>query len=87
MLVAITVDTMVLSAVLRLRKTRPDLARPFKVPGYPWIPVLTLVLNGVLLAVIVITQPVLASGAGAMLGVLLVAGVVTAAVQRRRRAA
>lgn len=82
MLVAITVDTMVLSAVLRLRRTRPDLARPFRVPGYPWVPVLTLALNGILLAIIVWTQPVLAKGAGIMLGVLLIGGWWTA---RRRR--
>ena len=82
MLVAISVDTMVLSAILRLRKTRPELERPFRVPGYPWIPVLTLTLNGVLLAIIVWTQPVLARGAGIMLGVLLVAGWWTARRQR-----
>jgi APA family basic amino acid/polyamine antiporter len=82
MLVAISVDTMVLSAILRLRKTRPELERPFRVPGYPWIPILTLTLNGVLLAIIVWTQPVLARGAGIMLGVLLVAGWWTARRQR-----
>lgn len=84
MLVAISVDTMVLSAVLRLRRVRPDLDRPFRVPGYPWIPILTLLLNGILLGIIVWTQPALARGAGIMLGVLLVAGWWTA---RRRTVA
>ena len=77
MLVAITVDTMVLSAVLRLRRTRPELERPFRVPGYPWTVILTLMLYVVLIAVIVTTQPQLAIGAGIMLGALIIAGWVT----------
>jgi len=74
MLVAITVDTMVLSAVFRLRRIRPGLARPFRVPGWPWLPALTLLLYVLLLAIIVATQPELAIGAGAMLGALVLAG-------------
>jgi APA family basic amino acid/polyamine antiporter len=31
---------MAAAAVLRLRKTRPDLARPYKVAAYPWLPLL-----------------------------------------------
>jgi APA family basic amino acid/polyamine antiporter len=26
------------AAVIRLRRTRPDLARPYRVAGYPWLP-------------------------------------------------
>jgi APA family basic amino acid/polyamine antiporter len=74
MLVALTVDTMVLSAVFRLRRIRPDLGRPFRVPGWPWLPALTLVLYVLLLGIIVVTQPRLAIGAGSMLGVLVLAG-------------
>ncbi|MBW3534919.1 MAG: amino acid permease, partial [Gemmatimonadetes bacterium] len=78
MLVAITVDTMVLSALFRLRRTRPDLERPFRMPGYPWLPALTLVLYVLLLVIIVATQPGLAVGAGSMIAALAVAGVITA---------
>jgi APA family basic amino acid/polyamine antiporter len=74
MLIAITVDTLVLSAVLRLRSSHAHLERPFKVPGYPWLPVLTLVLYVFLIAIIVATQPMLALGAGSMLVVLLLGG-------------
>lgn len=77
MLTALTVDTMVLGSVFRLRQTRPDLERPFRVPGYPWLPALTLVLYVILLAIIVGTQPRLAVGAGAMLGILVLAGLWT----------
>jgi amino acid transporter len=82
MLVAITVDTMVLSGVMRLRRTRPDLERPFRVPGYPFVPVLTLVLYVLLLVIIVATQPSLAIGAGAMLAVLTVAGMFTVGLRK-----
>jgi APA family basic amino acid/polyamine antiporter len=84
MLVAITVDTMVLSALFRLRVTRPRLDRPFRVPGYPWLPGLTVLLYLLLLAVIVGTQPGLAVGGGAMIVGLVGAGWWTA--RRRERA-
>ena len=77
MLVAITVDTMVLSALFRLRRTRPDLERPFRIPGYPWLPAATVVLYVLLLAIIVGTQPGLALGAGGMVAVLVVGGIWT----------
>jgi APA family basic amino acid/polyamine antiporter len=34
--------------VLVLRRTKPDLPRPFKVPGVPWTPLLAIVLSGYL---------------------------------------
>ncbi len=76
MLVSISVDTVVLSAIFRLRRAQPELERPFQVPGYPWVPGLTLGLYVLLIAIIVGTQPQLALGAGAMLGALLVGGAV-----------
>jgi len=84
MLVALTVDTMVLSAVFRLRRVQPDLVRPFRVPGWPWLPALTLLLYVLLLAIIVGTQPELAVGAGAMLGSLVLAGWWTSRQQEQR---
>lgn len=35
--------------VIVLRRSRPDLHRPFKVPGYPFVPVLTIVVCGYVL--------------------------------------
>ena len=82
MLVAISVDLMVLSAFFRLRRTRPELERPLRVPGGVWTAGLTLVLYVVILGIIVGTQPWLAAGAVVILGGLAVAGVVTARYSR-----
>ncbi len=82
MLVAISVDLMVLSAFFRLRRTRPELERPLRVPGGVWTAGVTMVLYVVILGVIVGTQPWLAVGAAVILGGLGVAGVVTARYSR-----
>ncbi len=74
MMVAITVDTMVLLGYFRLRSKLPDLERPFRVPGHPWIPGLTVVLYVAILAILIKSQPALTVGAGAMLTALVVAG-------------
>jgi len=78
MMVAITVDSMVLLGYFRLRRIRPELERPFRVPGHPWVPALTIVLYVGIIATLVGTQPVLALGGGAMLAGLVVAGWITA---------
>lgn len=78
MLVAISVDLVVLSAFFRLRRTRPELERPLRVPGGVWTAGVTIALYVVILAIIVGTQPWLAVGAAVILGGLAVAGVVTA---------
>jgi APA family basic amino acid/polyamine antiporter len=77
MTVAITVDTMVLLGYFRLRATRPDLERPFRMPGHPVLPAITVALYIAILVILVVTQPDLAMGAGAMLAAMLVAGLVT----------
>jgi len=77
MTVAISVDTMVLLGYFKLRASRPDMERPFRMPGHPFLPALTIVLYVAILAILVYTQPQLAMGAGAMLAVMLLAGVVT----------
>jgi APA family basic amino acid/polyamine antiporter len=74
MTVAISVDTMVLLGYFRLRAVRPDLHRPFRMPGHPWLPGLTISLYVAILAIIVGTQPQLALGAAGMLGAMLLAG-------------
>lgn len=78
MMVAITVDAMVLLGYFRLRRIRPELERPFRVPGHPWVPALTIVLYVAIVATLVGTQPILALGGGAMLAGLVVAGWITA---------
>lgn len=76
MTVAITVDTMVLLGYFRLRAKRPDLERPFTMPGHPILPGLTILLYIAILVILVWSQPELALGAGLMLAALLIAGIV-----------
>lgn len=38
------------ASLLKLRKTEPDLKRPYKVPGYPFVPWLLLILSILFLA-------------------------------------
>ena len=77
MTVAITVDTMVLLGYFKLRASRPDLERPFRMPGHPVLPALTIALYVAILVILVYTQWRLAMGAGAMLAAMLVAGMIT----------
>ncbi len=84
MTVAITVDTMVLLGYFKLRRTHPDLERPFRMPGHPVLPAITIALYVAILAILVSTQPGLAAGAGAMLLAMLVAGVITTRSQSAR---
>jgi APA family basic amino acid/polyamine antiporter len=55
------------SAVLVLRSTRPDAARPYRVWGYPWVPVLFVVATLAVVANTVVEQP-----RESLLGLLLV---------------
>ena len=77
MTVAITVDTMVLLGYFKLRASRPDMERPFRMPGHPVLPALTIVLYIAILVILIWTQPMLALGAGSMLAAMLIAGMIT----------
>jgi APA family basic amino acid/polyamine antiporter len=77
MTIAITVDTIVLLGYFRLRAKRPDMERPFTMPGHPVLPIITIALYVVILAILIGTQPQLALGAGAMLLAILIAGIIT----------
>jgi len=74
MFVAITIDAGILIALFRLRRTQPDQSRPFRVPGYPWMPALMVVLYVLILVLVVATQPELALGGTALVFALLIAG-------------
>src|SRR4030095_10683880 len=74
MLVCIAVDLMVFVGFFRLRRRQPDLHRPFRVPLYPWLPGLTVVLYVLIVANIVGTQPQIALGSGLIALTLVVAG-------------
>ncbi len=74
MLVAISVDLMVLSAFFKLRRARPEVPRPMKTPGGVWTAGVVALLYVLALGVVVATQPALALGGLAILGGLGVAG-------------
>jgi len=46
------------AAVFVLRWKRPDLARPFRTPGYPWVPVVYLIGTGILTAAVIRERPI-----------------------------
>ena len=50
-------DMLLVLAVLRLRRTRPDLRRPFRAAGQPWLGLLYLTIAAALTAVLVVHHP------------------------------
>jgi basic amino acid/polyamine antiporter, APA family len=54
-------------AVMRLRKTQPEMHRPFKTPLYPWLPIITAVANGGL-----IINTIAADPKGSLIGIAMV---------------
>ena len=80
---ALIVDGIVFLALFRLRKTRPDMERPFKVPFYPILPILVLLMYALVITVISVTQPTLALGGVVFLAVF--AGLGWVLVGRRGR--
>jgi APA family basic amino acid/polyamine antiporter len=74
MAVAFAVDLVVLAGIFVLRRRRPDLPRPLRVPFFPWLPGVTVVLYFLVFATIVTTQPALGLGAAVMIGCLWLAG-------------
>jgi APA family basic amino acid/polyamine antiporter len=56
------------ACVFVLRRTKPDVERPFRVPGYPWTPLLFIVAAAALVANTIATQPARAAvGIGVVL--------------------
>jgi APA family basic amino acid/polyamine antiporter len=64
-------SALAVGAVIKLRRERPDAPRPYKVPGYPWVPLAFIALALVFLAAAAVAQPLFT---GAFL-LLLAAGV------------
>ncbi|MFT5167405.1 MAG: ethanolamine permease [Saprospiraceae bacterium] len=66
---ALTLYIVSMVAILKLRKKEPDLVRPFKVPFYPYTPMVALVIASVAFVAITVYNPVLALVYFAILGV------------------
>src|SRR5690606_35921765 len=54
---ALTLYVLSMISLLRLRQREPALARPYRVPAYPWIPIGALVLAAVCLVALFATNP------------------------------
>nr|MBA2564215.1 amino acid permease [Gemmatimonadota bacterium] len=83
MFVALTVDGLVILGLFRLRRTRAGWERPFRVPLYPGLPLLVLLIYAGLLAAIAVSFPSVAGWALLLLGGLWGVGTLWA---RRTRA-
>ena len=57
--------------VIVLRRTAPDLPRPYRVPAYPWTPLIFLVVTGFSLAYGALERPVVALSSVATVGLSL----------------
>jgi APA family basic amino acid/polyamine antiporter len=77
MLIVIALDLLVFIGLFRLRKLYPNLYRPFKVPLYPWLPLVTIALYAVIVVVLVLPQPKIAIVSGLTVLTLVVAGIIT----------
>lgn len=55
--------------LLRLRRLRPDLDRPFRVPGYPFVPITFLVLSTAFVLYLFVDAAIRDAGEAAVLGV------------------
>ncbi|WP_261806244.1 APC family permease [Lapidilactobacillus luobeiensis] len=54
-------NTMIFAAVFILRRKKPDLARPYQVNGYPWVPIVAILGGSFIVLSTLITQPILAA--------------------------
>jgi APA family basic amino acid/polyamine antiporter len=85
MSIVLIVDGTVILALFRLRRARPDLPRPYRVPLYPWLPAVVIAVYAALLAGIAVSLPWIVAVAVGVLAVLAVLGLPFARASRRRR--
>ena len=52
-LAMVLTGTLTVGALFVLRRTRPDLSRPYRATGYPWLPGLYIIASVVVIAVMV----------------------------------
>jgi APA family basic amino acid/polyamine antiporter len=66
-LIGMLVNAIVMIALFRLRRTQPDLERPYVAKGYPWLPGIALGTTLTLLVAILFANPLTSAAAIAML--------------------
>ena len=72
--VLLVTDGISILALFRLRRTAPDAPRPFRVPWYPWLPMVVAMLYAGILTLIAVSQPELAGGGVAVLATFYAIG-------------
>jgi ethanolamine permease len=82
---ALTLYALSMLALFKLRRSEPDLPRPFRTVAYPWFPATALVLSVVSLAAMVGTNPGVALAYAAILAGAGVYWKVTRTLKARRR--
>lgn len=87
MFTAMAVDGAIMLGLFVLRRRMPEAERPYRVPGYPVLPVLVVIAYAAILAIITLTQPVLALGGCALIAALVAAAVVVVRWKEREPAA
>jgi APA family basic amino acid/polyamine antiporter len=66
--IGMLVNSAVMMALFRLRQSHPDLKRPYRAVGYPWLPAIALATTLALLVAVVIANPLTSLAACALLG-------------------
>jgi APA family basic amino acid/polyamine antiporter len=74
MWIVLAVDGFVIFGLFRLRRIHPEWPRPFRVPLYPLLPALVLVVYAALLAGVTVSYPALSALAAGLLGTLALVG-------------
>lgn len=72
--------TLTVVAIFVLRRTEPELIRPYKAWGYPWLPGVYVVLSSIYLASLLITQTTVS-----LIGVVIIAAAIPFYIYFRRR--
>jgi APA family basic amino acid/polyamine antiporter len=72
--VLLVTDGIVILALFRLRKTAPDAPRPFRVPWYPWLPLVVAAMYAGIITMIAVSQWQLAAGGSAVLLTFFIVG-------------
>jgi APA family basic amino acid/polyamine antiporter len=74
MWIVLAIDGLVIFGLFRLRRSHPEWPRPFRVPFYPVLPALVLLVYSVLLVGVTVSYPGLSAVAATALGILALAG-------------
>jgi basic amino acid/polyamine antiporter, APA family len=82
--IMLVVDGTIIVSLFVLRRRFPDVVRPFRVPWYPWIPIVVAAMYLGVISLLVVTQPALALGGMGLVTAAVIAGLVMVRVKPPR---